>query len=172
MFCNSGYSQWAPIGAKWYYDHYSGAQPYLTVIESIKDTTILNKQCKELKSYEIFVNQYLQNSTLYSYWDTLNCPSQYSYYDSSIVYLYDDTLNNFYVLYNFNAVTGDTITVRDSLFQGYCPDSGPAHLFQYKIDSTGNTIINGINLRKQYVSATQNADWFFSDPSASKAMPF
>jgi len=32
-------TEWAPIGAKWYYNHYSGAQPLLTVIESIKDTT-------------------------------------------------------------------------------------------------------------------------------------
>lgn len=160
MFCNSLYSQWAPIGAKWYYDHYPAAPPYLTVIESIKDTSILSKQCKVLKSYNIFINQ----DSIHSYWDTLNCPLQYSYYDSSKVYLFDNIKNSFYLLYDFNAITDDTITVKDSLFQGYCPDSYPSNLFQYKIESIGDTLINGITLKKQYTSATQNSDWFFSDP--------
>ncbi|NVO03913.1 MAG: hypothetical protein HXX09_14545 [Bacteroidetes bacterium] len=161
FFCNPLYSQWAPIGAKWYYDHYSAAPPYLTVIESIKDTVILTKQCRTLETYEIFS---VMDSTGGYHWDTLNCPLQYSYYDSSKVYLLDNIKNSFYLLYDFNAITDDTITVKDSLFQGYCPDSYPSYLFQYKIDIIGDTLINGITLKKQYTSATQNSDWFFSDP--------
>lgn len=161
LFCNALYSQWAPIGAKWYYDHYSGAQPYLTIIESIKDTVILSKQCKVLQSYEIYA---VMDSTGGYHWDTLYCPLQFTYYDSSKVYLYDNVSDAFYVLYNFNALAGDTITVRDSLFPGYCPDTYQSNLFQYKIDSVRDTIISGINLRKQYVKTTQNSEWYITDP--------
>ncbi|MDD3978462.1 MAG: T9SS type A sorting domain-containing protein [Methanomicrobium sp.] len=161
LFCNSLYSQWAPIGAKWYYDHTSGAPQYLTVIESINDTLVLNKQCKVLKTYTIYV---LGISPGIYQWDTLYCPLQYTYYDSSKVYLYDNILNDFYILYDFNAAAGDTITVKDSLFQGYCPDNFPGNLFQYKVDSISDTTINGINLKKQIVTTTQNSDWFITDP--------
>jgi len=161
LFCNSLYSQWAPIGAKWYYNHTTGAPPYLTVIESIKDTVVLNKQCKVLKSYTIYA---MGVSPGIYQWDTLYCPMQYTYYDSSKVYLFDNMLNAFYMLYDFNATTGDTITVKDTLFSGYCPEDIPSNLFQYKVDSVSDTLINGINLRKQYASATQNSDWIFYAP--------
>ncbi len=161
LFCNSIYSQWAPIGAKWYYNHNSGSPSYLTVIESINDTLVLNRQCKVLKSYTIYV---LGISPGIHQWDTLYCPDQYTYFDSSKVYLYDNLLNDFYMLYDFNATAGDTITVKDTLFSGYCPEDIPSNLFQFKVDSVGDTIINGINLRKQYASATQNSDWIFYSP--------
>lgn len=162
LFCNSLYSQWAPVGAKWYYEMTPGGPPVLTIIESVKDTTILSKQCKELKTYVI---NYEMDSTGHYHYDTSYCHQlQYLHYDSSIVYLYDKTLNNFYILYNFNAIKGDTITVKNSLFPEYCPYQGSGgNLFQYKVDSIADTIIDGINLRKQFISATQNATWFFDD---------
>lgn len=165
LFCNSLYSQWAPIGAKWIYENTPGYMPVLTIIESIRDTTILTKQCKVLKTSEI---DNVEDSTGHYYYDTLYYPLQYLYNDSSIVYLYDNILNNFDTLYNFNAVKGDTITVRDSTL------GHPENLFQYKVDSIGDTIIHGINLRKQFISATQNSGWFFyfnSGPEAYKQYP-
>jgi len=161
LFCHSIYCQWAPIGAKWYYSHTYGAPQYLTIIESVRDTLILNKQCKVLKSYNIYVQGL--SPGIYQ-WDTLYCPLQYTYCDSSKVYLYDNLLNDFYALYNFNATAGDTITVKDTLFSGYCPDNFSCSIFQYKVDSVSDTILNGISLRKQYASATPNADWIFYNP--------
>jgi hypothetical protein len=169
--CGIAQTEWAPVGAKWIYDNYSGAQPVITVIESVKDTTILNKQCKVLKPYEIDNNE---DSTGHYYYDTLYCPLQYLHYDSSIVYLYDKILNSFFILYNFNAIKGDTITVKeDSLFSGYCPDNDISSnsLFQYKVDSISDTIINGINLRTQFTNATQNAAWFFNSSNLDQNYP-
>lgn len=153
---------WAPTGAKWYYSHYSGAQPYLTIIESIGDTIINTKPCKILMTYEI---DDAMDSTGSHHWDTLNCPLQYSYQDSGKVFLFDFSKNNFNTLYDFDATNGDTITVNDSTFSGYCPDAVTSNLFQYAVDSTTDTVINGIMLHKQFISRTQNSDWFFSDPS-------
>ena len=153
---------WAPVGAKWYYNHYSGAPQYLTVIESIGDTLINTRQCRILKTYEIDA---AMDSTGAYHWDTLYCPLQYSFQDSGKVYLYNSSKNNFNILYNFNAVSGDTITVRDSSFQGYCLEQSNSNLFQYTVNSSADTVINGITLRKQIVSKTQNADWIFINPS-------
>ncbi|HPT40746.1 MAG TPA: T9SS type A sorting domain-containing protein, partial [Candidatus Paceibacterota bacterium] len=153
---------WAPTGAKWYYNHYSGAQPYLTVVESIGDTIINTKLCKILKAFEI---NDAMDSTGAHHWDTLYCPLEYTYQDLGIVYLFDSEINNFIKLYDFNAIIGDTITVKDSAFTGYCPETLPFNLFQYVIDSNIDTTISGITLHKQFISPTQNSDWFFSDPS-------
>lgn len=153
---------WAPTGAKWYYNNYGGSYQFLTIIESIGDTVINTKQCKILKAYEIDA---VMDSTGNSHWDTLFCPMQYSYYDSGIVYLFDLSINNFNTLYDFTETNGDTITVNDSTFPGYCPQAMTSNLFQYVIDSTIDTTLSGITLHKQFISPTQNSDWFFSDPS-------
>lgn len=153
---------WAPVGAKWYYNHFPGAQPFLTVIESVGDTTINSKQCKILKTYEIVK---AMDSTFQYHWDTINCPIQYTFLESGIVYFYDLSKNDFNKLYNFNAAKGDTITVNDSIFAGYCPNAYTSNLFQYVLDSIYDTIIGGITLHKEIISKTANSDWLFSDPS-------
>ena len=45
--------EWAPVGAKWIYNHDSGLPTYLTIIESVNDTMILNKSCRKLVTNEI-----------------------------------------------------------------------------------------------------------------------
>ncbi len=159
LCASNSIAQWAPNGAKWYYDHYPQTQSYLTVIESVKDTLILSKNCKILKSYMIYI---VNDSYYLQHWDTLYCPLQYSYYDNSKVYLYDDIIEDFYLLYDFNALKDDTITVKNTPFDGYCPEDNLSMLFEYKIDSISDTLIGGISLNMQYVSPTQNADWAIS----------
>lgn len=159
---------WAPTGAKWFYNHYTGAQPYKTIIESVGDTTINTKTCKILQALEINLTM---DSTATYFWDTLYCIPQYTYMDSEIVYIFDFTKNAFNILYDFNATKGDTITVNDSAFPGYCPEAFPSQLFQYVVDTLYDTIINGIILHKQLVSRTQNSDWLFSDTQAFGTFP-
>jgi len=162
FFITLSFSQtWAPVGAKWYYSHYAGSFEELTIIESIGDTTINSKQCKILNTYQIHESM---DSTGSYHWDTLFCPLQYSFQESGIVYLYDFSKEVFDMLYNFNAVIGDTITVKDTAFQGYCPEAMPGNLFEYVIDSITDTLISSIPLQKQFISPTQNSDWIFSDP--------
>lgn len=154
---------WAPLGAKWYYSHSYGLEPELTVVESAGDTMIDGKQCRVLKSYMISRDEIYYGIFRY---DTMNCPMQYSYYDSGKVYLYDSTVNDFRVLYNFNAPVGSIQTVIDTPFPGFCPDAGNSTLFQYKVDSINDTVVNGLTLLRQYTSATQNADWIFSQTNS------
>ncbi len=155
------YSQWAPHGAKWYYNHISGSSEYLSIIESVGDTLILNKNCKKLINYTIYVQNHPNGS---STWDTAYCPPQFIYDDSNRVLVYDSLQHSFFVLYDFNASAGDTITVRDSLFYGHCDNSFTFDLFQYRINSVNDTLINGTNLKVQNVITTQNSGWFISDP--------
>lgn len=153
---------WAPVGAKWYYSHSYGMPPELTVIESIGDTMLDGKQCRILKSYMIYAVMFPNGTYRY---DTLNCPMQYSYYDSGKVYLYDSILTDFLVLYNFNATAGSIQTVIDTPFPGFCPETTNSSLFQYQVNYVNDTLINGIILTRQYTSPTQNADWVYSDPN-------
>jgi hypothetical protein len=166
LFSISAFTQniWAPVGAKWYYNNYSGGPEFLTVIESTGDTIVNTKPCKILETYEI--NAAMDSIGSY-HWDTLFCQSQFTYEDSGIVYLYDEAKDYFTVLYNFNANNGDTITVVDSTFAGYCPEAYESNKFQYVVDSTTNTVISGIPLRKQFVSPAQNSDWVITTVTPS-----
>lgn len=159
---------WAPVGARWYFSHNGGAPPELTVIESIGDTTVESKQCKILETYMVY--RVMDSAGFYS-WDTLFCPLQYTYEQSGIVYLFDETSGNFDILYNFNASQGDTITVKDSPFNGYCPETVPSGLFEYVIDEVTDSLIYGVMLKKQTVTPTINADWIFTDPFSSNNYP-
>jgi len=153
---------WAPVGAKWYYSHKTGMTPELTVVESIGDTMLDGKQCRILKSY--MISRVEISYGIFRY-DTLNCPLQYSYYESGKVYLYDSILADFLVLYNFNATAGSIQTVIDAPFPGFCPETTNSSLFQYQVNTVNDTVINGITLTRQYTSPTQNADWVYSDPN-------
>ncbi len=159
--CNTFAQSWAPVGAKWYYSHGSGAPPELTIIESVGDTIINTNSCRILKTYMI---EERMDSTWHGYWDTLFCPLQFTYLDSGIVYIFDQSNNDFDILYNFNSMIEDTITVKDSPFPGYCPEPVPSNLFKYFVDSVTDTILNGVLLQKQYISPTQNSDWVFINP--------
>ncbi|HUX54373.1 MAG TPA: hypothetical protein VMV56_08165, partial [Williamwhitmania sp.] len=57
---------WAPVGAKWVYDHDSGLSQYLTTIESVKDTTVMGKVCRQLVTREI--DELMRQDGSY-YWD-------------------------------------------------------------------------------------------------------
>jgi|GEM_PF-2529715 len=90
----------APVGAEWYYgmDEYIGGSGYQRFIVE-KDTTYLGKLCKKVNAirYSPYGNIIVQY-TFYTY--NQNDSSLYSYH------------NNFYLLYDFNLNTGDTLKVR------------------------------------------------------------
>ncbi|MBM3404538.1 MAG: T9SS type A sorting domain-containing protein [Bacteroidetes bacterium] len=159
----SGFGQpWAPVGAKWYYSYWPGLLPELAVVESTGDTLIHGQPCKILHSYMIY-SVMLPNGS-YTY-DTLYCPPQYTYEDAGVVYLFDPDSGSFDVLYDFIAMPGSTITVKDETFEGFCPEAVTSSLFEYRVTAVSDTLITGKTLRKQKVLPTPNADWVFSDPS-------
>ncbi|MCK9204469.1 MAG: T9SS type A sorting domain-containing protein [Bacteroidales bacterium] len=123
--------EFAPIGAKWHYDQ-GTFNPDLTTyqtIESISDTIINGIPCRKLMKISRMAG--VEISWLYMY--SLN--------DSVLFY----AGNGFHLLYDFGAITGDTITL--GYYTTY--DGSPLKMV---IDSTGTMIINGETRKLQYVS--------------------
>lgn len=133
------------MGAKWWYDGnpntdcIEGDCEYLYV-ESIGDTTILSKTCRILK-YEIFIfNSYSQLGY------------QYVFEDSGSVSVYDSCSNNFYEIFNFNSIEGDTVVSVESIHCGFLPTSFASEnlCFQYEIGSIDSILIDGITLKRYF----------------------
>jgi hypothetical protein len=122
--------EFAPIGAKWHYSQ-GTLNPELIAfktIESISDTVIDEKNCKKL----IQVSTYMPPST----------PSLFLYSSNDSVFVYEE--GSFHLLYDFGAVTGDTIEL------GYLAYNGSP--LKMIIDSTSTITINGQSKKLQYVT--------------------
>ncbi|MBK8504001.1 MAG: hypothetical protein IPL46_18415 [Saprospiraceae bacterium] len=104
--------EWAPIGAKWWYNYTMGVSDPSIVIqtmESIGDTVILNKNCRILKN-DVDLNG-----------DGNLAPqsNRFIYQNGDTVFYYNDVLNKFSILYNLAASNGDTLLILEpDIFQG------------------------------------------------------
>ena len=148
------YHEFAPIGAKWWYDvdwcpHNPPTCGYLFV-ESIKDTFIKNTPCKVLQK------------TLYDEHGTSNILGyDYLYNDKDKVYHFDG--NDFYALYDFSIENDEIINVREGNFSGYTWYENDVFTnFGAKIDSVSTIEINGKKLRTIYYEPYSLADWEWS----------
>lgn len=130
--------EFAPIGAIWHYTQ-GTINPDITsfkTIESISDTNINGTQCKKLCEVE-------------RYLDTLNVSSIYMYSEHDSVFFFAD--NDFHLLYDFGANSGDTI-ILDYFITGY---GTPLKMI---IDSTGTIMVSGQARKIQYITC---GDGFF-----------
>ncbi|HAQ64624.1 MAG TPA: hypothetical protein DCR43_02015 [Bacteroidales bacterium] len=158
---------WAPVGARWYYDHDYGLPPYLTVMESVRDTIILNKSCRELVTNQIFeFNR--PNGTFY--WDTTLISRNFIYNSNDTVYHYNKYDSSFYPLYLLNISPNDTILIRDrttpcTMNEYFCSR------FEYVVDSVSSISLQGNNLKMIYNSATSSSDWMFNRPNDHDVYP-
>lgn len=122
--------EFAPIGAKWHYTQ-ATLNPEIIAfktIESISDTVINGKSCKKL----IQVSEYMPP----------NVPFLFMHSSNDSVFVYEE--GSFHLLYDFGAVTGDTIEL------GYLAYNGlPLKMI---IDSTSTITINGQLKKLQYVT--------------------
>lgn len=126
----------APVGAKWYYNYWIGMSPpdaeYLKY-ESVKDTIISGKNCKKI---EIIHYKYNGDSTLFG--------NEYMYNDSGKVYYYCN--NQFYLIYDFTAVTGDTFAIGYREIDNCIPQT-----VDVIVDSIDIIIVSGVPLKKFYI---------------------
>lgn len=130
--------EFAPIGAIWHYTQ-GTINPDLTsfkTIESVSDTTINGISCKKL----IEVERYL---------DTSDINYHYMYSNNDSVFFFAQ--NNFHLLYDFGANSGDTI-ILDYFITGY---GTPLKMI---IDSTGTIMVSGQARKIQYIKC---GDGFF-----------
>lgn len=133
---------------------------YLTIINSIGDTSIGNVNCKILITSQI--DQKSDDGLIY-YWDTIHISRDYLYYSNDTIYHYDKFSSLFYPLYQFNISKDDTILVREKDVSGcnqldlYCSE------FEYIVDSISSLIIKDDTLKMLYNSATSSSDWVFNN---------
>ncbi|HNW99633.1 MAG TPA: T9SS type A sorting domain-containing protein [Bacteroidales bacterium] len=157
LFCNNMNAQeWAPVGAKWYYDFNITPSIGYVKIEYIKDTIINSNTCKVLKKIRFS----------YDYpgvYNTVSLGNEYIFQNGSKVYNYK--YGQFYLLYDFFANTNDIWTIaatnRDS--QSGCDTIG-----KVKVDSTNIIIIKNDTFKIIYTSSYQNSDWVYTGPIVEK----
>lgn len=134
VFLKAQINSFAPIGSTWYYDHtYFWGNPTndYTRLVTIGDTTIEGRHCS------IVFNE--NPDHLYDL-----AQSVYLNYESGKVYRYFEEYDFWGLQYDFNALAGDTIT---------CYGSAGDAIFdsiKVRVDSIGETQINGVILRTQY----------------------
>lgn len=140
-------SEWAPVGATWYYGFSSWMTTGYYKISYIGDTMINTVSCK------IMEKKIFQYSPL-SEFDTITLNHEYTYADTNKVYIY--RFNNFYTLYDFSADIGDTIIVPGT---NQYSSSGCDSIGLIKVDSIGTMIINGVPLRYISVRPMTTSKW-------------
>lgn len=136
----SSYSQteWAPIGAKWsnemddWWDYRFSYETFT----SVKDTLILNKQCRKIEVYTCFHDSLKHKTTIgkgYFFTYTENDKVYYSYKDT------------FLLLYDFSLKAGDTLVI-PKLYPYWFRDS---LITKYLIDTIDYVNISGKMLQRQ-----------------------
>ena len=160
VFLNSWHvksqTSWAEPQATWFYtfDHFAYAQ--YVKIEKVGDTLINGINCDVLQKTRIGYD-YSQ-----SIFDTINLGREYT-----CISLDGDTVlnfrsNQFYVLYIFSALPGDTWILRGN-------NSNCALIDTIRVDSIGTTIINSDTLRYLWTSKVSNSlGWYFTGKIVEK----
>ena len=151
--------EWAPIGAKWYY-----TAPYFDpvftndgtsciVMESIKDSSIACLPVRVLELRRCLNDRYVARAYIRQNRDS--------------IFYYHQKDEKFYLLYNFAAKVGDTITVHESVFE--LPEAflyrynKTASTFKYRIVEIDSININGNWHKRQKVKAVSPSFWGFFD---------
>ena len=148
-------TEWAPIGAKWYYNQPSSESGNFVVFEALKDSVI---QGKNVRVIEINLN----GSDLVS----RECIMQ----SSDSIFYYNSNSNTFNLLYDFSAKVGDTIVVHKNMFkptEGFFSNYDSIPNFKYKITSIDSIQINSIWLKRQKIISA-DSEWNFFNGMSSE----
>jgi hypothetical protein len=168
LFATQPFAQeWAPVGAKWVYDVSPGMPPYLTVIESVGDTVILDKPCRKLVTTMIFENM---NPDGTFNWDSEVISIDFVYSTSDTLFHFDKWENSFYPLYIMNLKAGDRVVVREG--GENCPeDQYFCSRFEYVVDSTSTITLNDQERRALYNTPVPDSEWMFHHSWNSENYP-
>jgi len=161
LFATQSFAQeWAPVGAKWVYDVSPGMPPYLTVIESVGDTVILDKPCRKLVTTMIYENMDPDGRF---YWDSGVISIDFVYSSPDTLFHYDKCKHSFYPLYIMNLKAGDTVLVRKGTENCY-DDQYFCSRFEYVVDSVSTLTLDGREHRVIYNSPVEGSEWMFHHP--------
>ena len=140
---NSSAQNWAPIGAIWTYTNGTVNPNFTTfsTFESLRDTFINGKACRIMWQDAPFT------IGSHSRW-------HYMYSDSNKVYFLNKDTSEWCLLYDFNAVPGDTFVLNCHISFG--------DTIRVTIDSVGQINVNGNTLKVQYYKIQANPDYGFN----------
>lgn len=145
-------TEWAPIGAKWYFNRPSSITNDYVVFESKKDSTIQGRVSR-------IIDVRLNGTKLVG--------QEYIYQNGDSIFYYNLNYNSFFLLYNFSAKAGDTITVHPGKFKptkAFFSYDDSITGFKYKILSLDSIQISGQWIKRQKVTLLKNGLWGFSKP--------
>ncbi len=138
LLCNisSQAQTWAPEGAKWHYNETHAFAPDTGFIfyESVSDTVINNQPCQKIE----------KNHGLY--YMLRDSQEEFMFSRNDTVFVYDAFLDDFQILYDFNAESNDTWY---RLIPNYDEDNDTAYVH---IDSVKTVEINGVPVKRLFAS--------------------
>ena len=149
---NDNNPEFAPIGAKWYFNYPNSTSNDYVLYESKKDSTIQGKDSR-------VINVWLNNSKLVS--------REYIHQNGDSIFYYNENYNSFFLLYNFSAKAGDTITVHPAKFKptkAFFSYDDSISDFKYKILLADSVQLSGQWIKRQKVTLLQDGLWGFSKP--------
>ena len=135
---------WFPMGAAWYYSQYTDTDPVhscrlgYSYIRVEGDTLLKGKDARILISRSYALDY------------TPSYREEYVYAEGDSVFHYDIARDTFYVLYDFSAKPGDTLTLRPHSFHSHYFGLISASWFGVVIDSVGTIEIEGHIRRVQH----------------------
>ena len=141
---------WGKNNAVWHYEQINIQPPFnedFIKISTIGDTVILGEPTKIILEERITLNDTITNKIFMKS-------------DSNRVYLFEPSSNSFKLIYDFSALSGDTIEVFN--YGWYANDSTTTIV----VDSVSTININGTILGVQYVSQLNSfvqGNFFFMD---------
>ncbi|RMG85120.1 MAG: hypothetical protein D6714_06590 [Bacteroidetes bacterium] len=140
---------WAPVGAKWTYTYTKFWSPEISynIVESVGDTTINGKSCRILRS---------EKEACDMPWEDGNQVDFYMYDENDTVYYYNPDLNDFTILYDFNAQVGDEWITEMPQSQFNVADV-PVFV---RVDSVGIVAAAGMDLKIWHVTYYVNGGGF------------
>ncbi len=135
-------TDFAPVGAKWYYSELNFALKVVPhIIESVSKENYQGKWCSKLVSSS---NDIMANPA-------------YIYTENDTVYYFNPASNKFELLYDFRAKVGDSWVM-----EGLSPFPDPPLPYSsdtIKVDSIGSIVIGGDSLKVWYVSTSLSIEW-------------
>ena len=149
---NDNNPEFAPIGAKWYFNYPNSTSNDYVVYESKKDSTIQGKVSRA-------IDVWLNNSKLVS--------REYIHQNGDSIFYYNENYNSFFLLYDFSAKAGDTITVHPAKFKptkAFFSYDDSITDFKYKILLVDSVQLSGQWIKRQKVTLLQDGLWGFSKP--------
>jgi len=145
-------TEWAPIGAKWYFSHPKPTSNDYVVFESKKDSVIQGKVSR-------LIDVRLNGTNLIS--------QEFIYQNGDSIFYYNSSYSSFFLLYNFSAKAGDTITLHSGKFKptkAFFSYDDSITNFKYKILLVDSVLFSGQWIKRQKVTLLKDGHWGFSKP--------